>query len=136
VAGFVGRASGMPGVLETDGNVRLDAGNVVWRGEPAPDAVAAAPGTPVELVVRPESLVFRPEGDPNALTGRVTERRYAGVVTFYVVELKAGGEMEVLAPSSAAAEGDVVRIAPIASASGGLPPRIFLQREDNPAGSH
>jgi ABC-type Fe3+/spermidine/putrescine transport system ATPase subunit len=128
VAGFVGRASGLPGVLAADGGVRLD--GVVWRGEPAPDAVAA-PGTPVELVVRPESLAFRPEGDPNALDGRVTERRYAGAATFYAVELARGGEVEVLAPSAAAAEGDAVRVAPI---PGGLPPRIFLQLEDNPAG--
>jgi ABC-type Fe3+/spermidine/putrescine transport system ATPase subunit len=128
VAGFVGRASGLPGVLAADGGVLLD--GVVWHGEPAPDATAAAPGTPVELVVRPESLAFRPEGDPSSLTGRVMERRYAGSVTFYVVELARGGEVEVLAPSSAAAEGDTVQVAP---APGGLLPRIFLQLEDNPA---
>jgi ABC-type Fe3+/spermidine/putrescine transport system ATPase subunit len=128
VAGFVGRASGLPGTLAADG---VHIHGVVWQGEPAPDAVAAAPGTAVELVVRPESLAFRPEGDPNALAGRVTERRYAGAMTFYGVELQAGGEMEVLAPPAAAAEGDVVHIAP---APGGLPPRIFLQFEDNPAG--
>jgi ABC-type Fe3+/spermidine/putrescine transport system ATPase subunit len=129
VAGFVGRASGLPGVLTADGGAQLN--GVVWRGVPAPRAAKAAPGTPVELVVRPESLAFRPEGDPNALVGRVVERRYAGSVAFFVVELAAGGEVEVQAPSDAAAEGDMVRVAP---AAGGLPPRIFLQLEDNPAG--
>jgi ABC-type Fe3+/spermidine/putrescine transport system ATPase subunit len=128
VAGFVGRASGLPGVLTADGRVQLN--GAVWQGVPAPDA-QRAPGTPVELVVRPESLVFRPEGDASSLAGRVTERRYAGSMTFFVVELAAGGEVEVLAPSGAAAEGDAVRVAP---APGGLPPRIFLQLEDNPAG--
>jgi ABC-type Fe3+/spermidine/putrescine transport system ATPase subunit len=129
VAGFVGRASGLPGVLTADGGVQLN--GAVWQGVPAPEIAKAAPGTPVELVVRPESLVFRPEGDASSLAGRVTERRYAGAMTFFVVELAAGGEVEVLAPSSAAAEGDTVRVAP---ATGGPPPRIFLQLEDNPAG--
>jgi len=132
VASFVGRASSLPGVLAPDGGVRIaGADGVVWHGEPAPD-LAAEPGRPVELVVRPESLELADSG----LAGRVTERRYAGSVTFYLVELAAGGEVEVQAPSGAAAEGDTVRIA---LAPGGLPPRIFrrapenLQLEDNPA---
>jgi len=127
VASFVGRASGLPGVLEPDGGVRIaGADGVVWRGEAAPDVAAAAQGTPVELVVRPESLGFADSG----LEGRVTERRYAGGVTFYLVDLAMGGEVEVQAPSAAAAEGDAVRVA---LAPGGLAPRIFLQLEDKPA---
>ncbi|HEX3528231.1 MAG TPA: ABC transporter ATP-binding protein [Thermoanaerobaculia bacterium] len=134
VAGFVGRASGLPGILTADGGVRI--GDVIWPGLPAPD-VGTVPGTPVELVVRPESLAFSSEGDRNALAGRVVERRYAGSATFYAVELAMGREVEVLASAGAAAEGDTVRVAP---APGGLPARIFraapevLQLEDNPAG--
>jgi hypothetical protein len=131
VASFVGRASGLPGVLAPDGGVRIGSDGVVWRGVPAPDVAAAALGTPVELVVRPESLTFAESG----LEGRVTERRYAGTGTFYLVELAAGGELEVLAPSGAAAEGAAVRVGLV---PGGLPPRIFraeiLQFEDNPGG--
>jgi ABC-type Fe3+/spermidine/putrescine transport system ATPase subunit len=132
VAGFVGRASGLHGTLAANGNAHnVQLNGTVWQGVPAPEVAKAPPGTPVELVVRPESLAFRPEGDPGALAGRVAERRYAGAVTFYEVELAAGGEVEVLAPSDAAAEGQAVRVAPL---PGGLPPRIFLQVEDNPAG--
>jgi ABC-type Fe3+/spermidine/putrescine transport system ATPase subunit len=133
VAGFVGRASGLPGLLTADGGVKI--GGVTWSGAPAPD-VGSVPGTPVELVVRPESLAFT-DADRNALAGRVVERRYAGSSTFYAVELAVGREVEVLAPANAAAEGDPVRVAP---AAGGLPARIFrtgsevLQLEDNPAG--
>jgi ABC-type Fe3+/spermidine/putrescine transport system ATPase subunit len=133
VAGFVGRASGLPGALAPDGGVRIGNDGVVWRGVPAPDVAAAALGTPAELVVRPESLMFTDSG----LEGRVTERRYAGTSTFYLVALAAGGEVEVLAPSEAAAEGEAVRVGLV---PGGLPPRIFrqsseiLQFEDNPAG--
>jgi len=134
VAGFVGRASGLPGILTADGGVKID--SVLWRGLPAPD-VGTIPDTPVELVVRPESLAFSSEGDRNALVGRVVERRYAGSMTFYAVDLAIGPEVEVLASAGAAAEGDTVRVAP---APGGLPARIFraspevLQLEDNPAG--
>ncbi len=71
VAGFVGRASGLPGVLEPDGAVRL--GAVRWSGEPAPELAGTAPGEEVELVVRPESLAFRPVADPAALPGKVGE---------------------------------------------------------------
>ncbi len=40
------------------------------------------------------------------------ERRYAGPVTYYQVALAAGGELEVLTASGAAATGDTVRVAP------------------------
>ncbi len=136
VAGFVGRASGLPGILTADGGVKINgADGVIWKGLPAPD-VGSVPGTPVELVVRPESLTFT-NADRGALAGRVVERRYAGSSTFYAVDLAIGREVEVLAPANAGAEGDTVRVAP---AAGGLPARIFraasevLQLEDNPAG--
>jgi len=137
VAGFVGRASGLPGTLTAGNGVRIEGGDgqdaVVWRGIPVPEVAAAAPGTRVELVVRPEALTF---GGHGGLAGRVTERRYAGAATFYQVALPSGAELEVLAPAKAALEGETVRVAP---ASGGPPPRIFrsdpenLQVEDNPA---
>jgi ABC-type Fe3+/spermidine/putrescine transport system ATPase subunit len=68
VAGFVGRANGLAGTLEPDGRVLLASG-VRWNGAPAPELEGAAPGTPVELVVRPESLAFRDPGSPEAMAG-------------------------------------------------------------------
>jgi ABC-type Fe3+/spermidine/putrescine transport system ATPase subunit len=116
VAGFVGRASAFQGTYE-DGKVRLPSGEV-WAGEPAGDL---RPGEPAELVVRPESLVFVQGGLP----GRITERRYAGPVSYFQVALALdvdGREVEVMAPSGAAAEGDEVAVGLGAS---GPRPRIF-----------
>jgi ABC-type Fe3+/spermidine/putrescine transport system ATPase subunit len=126
VAGFVGRASGLIGTLEPDGTVLLagKGGPVCWPGTPAPELEGAAPGTAVELVVRPESLAFQPPGTPGALAGRVTERRYTGTGTYYLVLLDSG-ELEVLAGASAAHAGDEVAVAP---ADRGPAPRIFLRR--------
>jgi ABC-type Fe3+/spermidine/putrescine transport system ATPase subunit len=123
VAGFVGRASGVIGTLEPDGTVLLGGkgGPVRWSGTSAPELDGAAPGSAVELVVRPESLALRPPGTPGALTGRVTERRYAGTGTYYLVLLDAG-EVEVLAGASAAQPDDEVAVAP---ADRGPAPRIF-----------
>ncbi|HEX4960665.1 MAG TPA: ABC transporter ATP-binding protein [Thermoanaerobaculia bacterium] len=130
VATFVGRASVLPSVMEGDGAVWVPktaltgegAVPVRWSAEPAPELQGAAPGEEVDLVVRPESLAFSPTADPRALAGRVTERRYAGQVTYYEVALTAGGEVEVLAPSGAAATGDAVRVVPSAA---GPAPRMF-----------
>jgi ABC-type Fe3+/spermidine/putrescine transport system ATPase subunit len=113
VAGFVGRASAFPGTYEGDGKVRLPSGDA-WAGEPAGDL---RPGEPAELVVRPESLVFISGGLP----GRVMERRYAGPVSYFQVALN-GHEVEVMAPSGAASEGDAVSVG---LGTSGPRPRIF-----------
>jgi len=138
VATFVGRASVLPCVLEGDGAVWVPhpalsgptgaaAGPVRWSAAPAPELAGAGPGEEVDLVVRPESLTFVGAGDPRALAGRVTERRYAGPVTYYQVALAAGGEVEVLAPPGAATTGDAVRVAPDAQ---GPAPRLFRQMRE------
>jgi ABC-type Fe3+/spermidine/putrescine transport system ATPase subunit len=128
VAGFVGRANGLAGTLEPDGRVLL-AGGVRWNGAPAPELEGTAPGAPVELVVRPESLAFRDPGTPDAMAGQVTERRYAGTATYYLVQLETEGEVEVQAGPSAAQPGDRVGVAP---ADSGPAPRVFLL--ENPGG--
>ena len=114
-AGFVGRASALPGTVEAvpgagseEARVRLDAGPV-W---PAVATPGMRPGDRVELLVRPESLVFaetetrvqetvthadRAVTDAAPLRGRVVERRFAGPVVYVVVALDGGGEVEVLA---------------------------------------
>jgi len=120
VATFVGRASVLPGVWEAEGAVRV--GSVRWSAEPAPELTTTAPGEEVDLVIRPESLTFAAAGDPRALAGKITERRYAGPVTYYQVSLAAGGEVEVLAASGAATVGDEVSVVPNAE---GPMPRLF-----------
>jgi ABC-type Fe3+/spermidine/putrescine transport system ATPase subunit len=153
VATFVGRASVLPGIFERDGDgdgvtgrVRLrlgapataaaavavepgaggtSAGDVAWPGVAAEPLAA---GEAVELVVRPEALALVPAGTAGALAGRVAERRYAGPVTYYQVELTASGlEIEVAAGAEAAAPGDEVAVAPAAAGDGatGAAGRIF-----------
>jgi ABC-type Fe3+/spermidine/putrescine transport system ATPase subunit len=103
--------------------VRIQAGasagaapaDVLWPGVPAE---RLAPGEAVELVVRPEALALVPAGTAGALAGRVAERRYAGSVTYYLVELPGTGiEIEVAAGATAAAPGDEVAVAPVAVAA-------------------
>jgi len=107
VAGFVGRASAFPGTYEEDGQVLLSSGER-WPGVPAGEL---RPGEAAELVVRPEALALVPPGSSGSLAGRVTERRYAGPVSYFQVALDGAHEVEVMAPSEAAAEGDAVAVA-------------------------
>jgi ABC-type Fe3+/spermidine/putrescine transport system ATPase subunit len=109
VAGFVGRASALPGTFEADGTlgkVRFPGGDA-WPGVPAEEL---RPGEAAELVARPESLAFVPPGSSGSLAGQVIERRYAGPVSYFQVALDGAGEVEVMAPSGAAAEGDPVAV--------------------------
>jgi hypothetical protein len=74
-------------------------------------------GQEVAVVVRPEALAFG-----GGLVGRVTERRFAGPVSYFQVALDGEGEIEVLAAPGAAAVGDVVQIGLDPK---GPPPRAF-----------
>ena len=127
VAGFIGRNNFLDGRLEGN-SLEVEAaapdGAVSWRLSGIGDAHG-----PVSVAVRPERLVLTALGAPDALPGRVVHRRYAGVVTYYGVELATGGELEILAPSAAAAVDDLVGVA-IADAG---PPISLFARED-PAG--
>jgi len=100
-------------------------GDVAWPGVAAEPLAA---GEAVELVVRPEALALVPAGTAGALAGRVVERRYAGPVTYYQVELAGAAlEIEVAAGAGAAAPGDEVTVAPAAARDGaaGAGGRIF-----------
>ncbi|HUP43268.1 MAG TPA: hypothetical protein VM599_08670, partial [Thermoanaerobaculia bacterium] len=156
VAGFVGRSSALTGtVVEVAAGgrcrVRLtlarpDGGPEAagapdapeWTGlAPAEEAAPLAPGAPVTVVVRPESLRLLPAGTAaaGAVAGRVAARRDGGPLTYYRVALgeegtaapgEPGGgrplEVEVLAAADAAREGDAVAVAPEPS---GPPLRVF-----------
>ncbi len=135
VSTFMGRASVLTGRFEPGetgrGAVRLDGfPGVVWPGIAGEPLTA---GEPVEMTVRPESLAFAPPGSPGALAGRVVERRYVGLVTYFLVETPGGVggmggmggmEIEVLAPSGAAMEGTAVAVVPEAG-DGRITPRIW-----------
>ena len=62
--------------------------------------------------VRPEGLALVSPDEPQALPGRVVDRRYAGPLTYYTVALARGDEAEVLSGPDAASEGDQVGVAP------------------------
>jgi ABC-type Fe3+/spermidine/putrescine transport system ATPase subunit len=82
-----------------------------WRALPSAEMAGAPAGTPADLVVRPEALRFVPSDAPDALAGRVAERRYGGTASTFLVEVAPGIEVEVLAGSHEAREGDTVAVA-------------------------
>ena len=102
VATFVGRASVLPGVIDSAGTVTV-ANSVDW---PADGPARPAPGRRVSVVVRPEALSFT---HGHGLEGTVTECRYTGARAYFTVAV--GNEsVEVEASVDAAKPGDVVRL--------------------------
>jgi ABC-type Fe3+/spermidine/putrescine transport system ATPase subunit len=139
VAGFVGRASILAGTFRRDETTGSPAGRValagsghpplVWGGLLTPGcAEPPADGDPVQLILRPESLALAgPKSGvlAGAFAAKVRERRFAGPLTYYRVELPvAAGQpwIEVLGGAHEARVGDAVWVAP---RPGGLRPRIF-----------
>ncbi|MEM9290844.1 MAG: ABC transporter ATP-binding protein [Acidobacteriota bacterium] len=137
VADFVGHSAGFQGRLgQPEGGsaeVHLDEGEAVtWFGslvEAAAGGASLEAGSAVELVVRPERLTLVDPGAPQALSGRVVERRYGGPLTYYRVLLGAR-EVEVLGHPNAAQAGDVVGVT---VGTEGPAPRIF-STSGNPEG--
>ena len=81
--------------------------------------------------MRPEALALASPGTPGTLEGQVMERRYAGPVSYYLVETAPGREVEVLASADAASEGDRVAV-PLRG--DGPEPRIFPRSEASAPG--
>jgi len=128
VATFVGRASVLPGTYHEDsddgGWVRIDGepenGNAVsWRGHAT---AGFAPGAAVELVVRPEALHLAAPSTPGTLAGEIAALRFTGPLTYAVVQLVNGREVEVLVDDERAAPGQEAFVAP---RDQGPPPQIF-----------
>ncbi|HEY6065768.1 MAG TPA: ABC transporter ATP-binding protein [Thermoanaerobaculia bacterium] len=118
-AAFIGRSSVVPGHWEeSTRRVRLP-GGAAW---PAVAAADLLDGSPVDLIVRPESLAFATARDGNGAEGRVVELRFAGRESYFAVALEAGVEVEVLGPPDAAQPGWKVFVAP---AHGGPSPRAY-----------
>jgi putative spermidine/putrescine transport system ATP-binding protein len=118
VASFIGRSMAIPGIWEGPIRVRLPSG-VFWA------AVATAridPGSPVDVLVRPEGLTFSDRASPLGLDGEIIESRFAGRMAFFLVRLYGSGQVEVLADARAAEVGQKVSVLP---AAGGPPPRVY-----------
>jgi ABC-type Fe3+/spermidine/putrescine transport system ATPase subunit len=140
VATFVGRSAALPGVVRDGGGVRLELPgsgaeerSVEW---PVPTPGLAA-GAAVEVLVRPESLIFVEPGSAGSVAGTIVGRRFNGPVTYYEVHLSgpegdaggAGQELEVLADAGAAQQGDAVAVALRPEA---LAPKVFPRSQDAP----
>ncbi len=100
VATFVGRASTLLGTLAAfhDGGlaaveIAAEGKSVRWRGRRGGELREQQA---VVVVVRPESLALTSTDVSDALKGRVVECRFTGVLTYAVVQLASGSEVEVL----------------------------------------
>jgi iron(III) transport system ATP-binding protein len=109
VADFMGHVNFLHGKMEPGGLVRLGGGEPV--GIAAPTTIA--PGTPVELAVRPEDVILQPSvGAQNgAMTARVAVRTFLGNINEYFVTLASGETVRAqTAPKLNFAVGDTVAL--------------------------
>lgn len=98
VAEFVGSVSRVPATVGRDGSVQ-----VLGRRVPLPPAQSAfAPGTTVDVLLRPEAFAVR--ADPYGL-GVVTRRSFLGPVLHVAVAVP--GQVEVVATLPASAGADI-----------------------------
>jgi len=91
VADFIGQGVFVKGTLVTHDTVETSIG--VIRGDRAYDLPT---GSEVELLLRPDDIVFDPEGD---LTGKVTQRAFKGAEILYTLQVKPDLELLSLIPS-------------------------------------
>ena len=127
VAGFLGRASSLTGVLTESGELEVGDSRFVghYARWPASAQGELESGARVEAVFRPEGLrLADPDDTDNALVGEVISRRYAGEATFYEIEMEVGGRLLVAAGAAAAKPGERVAVAP---RSAGPPPQLFAE---------
>lgn len=110
VAGFVGRATSLIGVIVEGGRVRFGDERFLGRGVswPATFVGRHETGLEVEVVFRPESLELATADRKDALTARVESRHYAGDATFFNLNLDEGGSLTVRGDLGQADRGDRV----------------------------
>ncbi len=130
VATFVGRASVLRGFVdEASGDEawvalgQVEDVHVSWSGVPAEEL---AEGERAEIVIKPESLRLVPPEAGGALPGRAVEHRFTGPLTYCIVRLMGGEEIEVLADERLPEVHEEVFIAP---RQGGPKPRVFRLEE-------
>jgi spermidine/putrescine transport system ATP-binding protein len=93
VAGFIGISNLIEGVAEKDGKVRIANGEVL----PAPVPEDCAPGTKLQLSVRPEKIALEEvKKGMVTLDGTVEQRVYQGVNTQVTISLGDGARLVAL----------------------------------------
>jgi len=92
VADFIGTTNLLRGVIDTDGSIRLSSGEVARA---AHDGVA--PGTEVEISLRPEAIEVVPADTAGAIRGEVEQAAYLGTNLSYQVRTAGGLVLSVLA---------------------------------------
>jgi spermidine/putrescine transport system ATP-binding protein len=107
VAGFIGTSNLLSGTV-----ARVEAGQAIIEVSPEERIIVpvrdrgAAPGSPLELTVRPEKIQLstaRPAGAGCVLRGSVTEVVYLGTSTNFSVTTTTGADIVIFQQNSAAA---------------------------------
>jgi iron(III) transport system ATP-binding protein len=109
VADFMGHVNFLLGKMEPGGLVRLGGGEPISIASPT----TIAPGTPVELAVRPEDIILQPSagGQNSAMMARVAVRTFLGNINEYFVTLASGETVRAqTAPKLNFAVGDTVAL--------------------------
>ncbi len=98
VADFVGQGAFLPGVVDANGQVRMELGGVhgqepvrcTEEGEPCPD------GCQVDVLLRPDDVVH---DDASAVTAEVVAKAFRGAEFLYTLRLNSGQVVLSLVPS-------------------------------------
>ena len=111
VAGFIGRATLVPGQL-ADGLITVRIAGAERRIAAAPPDEGAPPiaGGRALAVLRPDALELVAPDAPDAWPGEVISRRFAGSLLAYVVRLSDGLEVEVHSARRDAREGAAIGV--------------------------
>ncbi len=99
VADFIGNVNLMDGTLEVDAPDHVIIGSADCRHYVG-HGITGTEGMPVTVALRPEKIHLsrkRPEGEYNAVRGRVKEMSYFGSFTVYHLELASGAPLKVSA---------------------------------------
>ncbi|MEX1664679.1 ABC transporter ATP-binding protein [Zhongshania arctica] len=92
VADFIGEGCFLPGVIGSEANtVTTEFGTLMGNR-----AYHWPPGTPVEILLRPDDIVL---SDFGGITATVVEKVFSGSATLYTLSLPTGSRVEALLPS-------------------------------------
>ena len=95
VADFIGTTNLLRATVDADGRARLETGEPV-----AIDRDGHAPGTTIEISVRPESIRLLPAAAEDAIPARVEQAAYLGTNVSYQLRTTGGTGLTVLAPKA------------------------------------